>query len=138
MNMKKYLTLIILMFAISCGWNDSQWNVIQKIDEKFKILKDPNDERAGSRLVSMGIHDSSYNPLIDNCTIVYYNSNYIYVKSLNFNRTSIFTKIKRDDSINLSSTSEGIEVISEQIFNKQVLNCEECLKIDLSEIVLSK
>lgn len=131
--MRKYLILTSLIFIISCGWNDTQWKVVQKIDLKFKILKDSNDERAGFRLVYMESDDSGYSPLVDNCMIVYYNSNYIYVKSLNLTKVFVFTKIKRENSFNLSSESRSIETISEKMFKKQILDCDECLKIDLLE-----
>ena len=124
--MKKLIIIITALIFHSCGWNDAQSITKSNLINNYKIIQDVNDIDAGYKLIENDSENSNgHTVLINNCTEIYFNSKYIYVKSLNYDKSinySFFlTKTKANKIV-----SNSIKKISKSKFDKSILACENC------------
>lgn len=121
--MKKVLIVLIVILIQSCGWNDEKWIVENDLVGNYKVIRDTNDKEAGYRLVLTTFDNTSYTPVIDNCSKFYLDSTNIYIESFNFNGDVKYSKIVVKENF---STLVDIREISKIKFDKIASRCTEC------------
>lgn len=118
--MKKIIILIIALLVQSCGWLDEKWDE-KKLIDRFSLINDINNSRAGTRLVLMDFNKNGYKSLIDNCIRIDLDSSRILVKSINFNSDTLYTKIM--------VASKKVEIISVNKYNDEMKSCDNCKQV---------